>query len=139
MTIQEKIKADMVIAMKAKETEKLSLLRVVMGEFANVASRMPNNADKILSDDLAIKELRRMFENAQMLGNKEEVEILNKYLPKMLTEDEMKIIVNNIISANNIVSSKEMGKFMGILKLYPESNLMDKNFVTKYFRERLGV
>jgi uncharacterized protein YqeY len=87
MSLQETIKNDLVVAMKSKNVETTSLLRVVLGEFSTVASRLPNNTDKVLSDDLASKEIRRMYENAKLMQNQFEMDTLDKYLPKILLKN----------------------------------------------------
>jgi hypothetical protein len=139
MSLQETIKNDLVVAMKSKNVEITSLLRVVLGEFSTVASRMPNNIDKVLSDDLAIKEIRRMYENAKLMQNQFEMDTLDKYLPKMLTEDDIKNIVSTIISENNISGIQNMGKVMMELKKHPNSNLIDNKIASNIVKELLKM
>lgn len=137
MTLQETIKNDLVVAMKSKNVETTSLLRVVLGEFSTVASRMPNNTDKILSDDLAIKEIRRMYENAKLMQNQFEIDTLDKYLPKMLSEDDIKNIVSTIISENNISGMQNMGKIMMEIKKHPNSTMIDNKIASNIVKELL--
>lgn len=108
MTIQEQINIDLKNAMLNKDNNKRDLLRVVIGEI--------NRIDKNLSDEQVIKIIKKMFENAVELGNVTEQEILNTYLPKMLSIDELTSIINNFIKDNNLTSVKETGKVMQFLK-----------------------
>lgn len=137
MTLQETIKNDLVVAMKSKNVETTSLLRVVLGEFSTVASRMPNNTDKVLPDDLAIKEIRRMYENAKLMQNQFEMDTLNSYLPKMLNEDDIKNIVSTIISENNISGVQNMGKVMMEIKKHPNSTMIDNKIASNIVKELL--
>lgn len=137
MTLQETIKNDLVVAMKSKNVETTSLLRVVLGEFSTVASRMPNNTDKVLPDDLAIKEIRRMYENAKLMQNQFEMDTLDKYLPKMLSEDDIKNIVSKIISENNFSGVQNMGKVMMEIKKHPNSTMIDNKIASNIVKELL--
>ena len=130
MSIQEQINEDLKRAILSRDEDTKSFLRVIIGEF--------NRKGKDLPDDIVTKELRKLEENAIMLGNTGELSILSKYLPKKLSNDETKIIVENIVKANNITSMREMGKFMGILKLYPEFPLIDNTVATQYVKELLS-
>jgi len=138
MTLQETIKNDLVVAMKSKNVETTSLLRVVLGEFSTVASRMPNNTDKVLPDDLAIKEIRRMYENAKLMQNQFEMDTLDKYLPKMLSEDDIKNIVSKIISENNFSGVQNMGKVMMEIKKHPNSTMIDNKIASNIVKELLA-
>ena len=129
MTIQEQINEDLKQAILSRDEDKKSYLRVVISEF--------NRVGKTLSDDVVTKELRRLEESAKIMNNDYEIGVLSKYLPNKLSEDETRIIVENIIHANNIESMKEVGKFMGILKLDSKSKLMDNNLVMKIFKETI--
>jgi len=129
MSLQKQIRNDMVNAMKARETEKLSILRVVTGEFGRIG--------KDLTDEEVLKVLRKMAENANDLGNDEEFKILDSYLPKMLEPKEIKVIVKNIIEFNNFTSIKEMGQVMGKIKQNKESQLIDMRAASILVRELL--
>lgn len=126
MTLQEQIREDMVDAMKSKDTQTVSLLRVVAGEFGRVG--------KDLSDEQALKVIRKMSENAKELGNQKEVEILDKYLPQMLDENQITLLVNEIIHQNGYSGMKDMGKVMSQLK----SPQIDGKISSKIVKEMLS-
>lgn len=135
MTIQERINNDLKEAIKNRDEQKKNFLRVVIAEFSRIKA---DDGSKNHSDEVITKELRKLEETAKLMNNDYELSVLSEYLPKRLSEDETRIIVNNIISANNITSMKEVGKFMGILKLYPEAKLVDNTTVMKLFKEKIG-
>jgi hypothetical protein len=107
-TIQEMINADLKLAMLQKNEAVKSLLRVVIGEF--------NRVDKIVSNDKATAILKKMVENAKLVGNMDEVFILEAYLPNQLSTQELELIIQSIIADNGFSSLKDMGKTMNILK-----------------------
>jgi len=108
MKLQEKIKADLVTAMKNKDENVKSLLRVVIGEI--------NRVGKDISDDELVKIIRKMKENASEMGNTNEVEILNMYLPVMLEPKQLEILIKGIINKNGYDGMKDMGKVMKELR-----------------------
>lgn len=109
MKLQEKIKLDMVTAMKNKDEDVKSLLRVVMGEL--------NQIGKDVSDDVVVGVIKKMKQNAIEMKNDREVEILDSYLPTMLESKQLETLIKGIINKNNFEGMKDMGKVMGILKL----------------------
>jgi len=130
MTLQEQIKNDMVNAMKSKNTEELSLLRVVSGEFSRIG--------KELTDEQSIKVLRKMSENAKEQGNNDEVKILEKYLPQMLDENQIKNIITEIINVNKFSGMKDMGKVMGKIKTLPVASQIDEKTASTIVKEMLS-
>lgn len=110
MNLQERIQRDMKTAMLNKDTERLSLLRVIKGEI--------NREAKELSDDRVIAIIRKMKENAEMMNNQVEIKILNEYLPVMLGEKQIETLVLGIITKNGYTGMKDMGKVMTELKVY---------------------
>jgi len=132
MGLQTQINEDMLIAMKARETEKLSLLRVVSGEFSREMK-----TKKELSDEEALKVLRKMSENAKMLNNQNEIDILEKYLPKMLGENQIRIIIAGIILKQGFSQISEMGKVMTEIKKHPTAMLIDGKIASSVAKEIL--
>jgi uncharacterized protein len=97
MTIQQQIKKDLMGAMKAKDEDKKSTLRVIMGEFARADT-------KELSDDAVIKVLKKLIksekETLAQKGSDEDtafIRIVETYLPQMASEDEIVAWVNDNI------------------------------------------
>lgn len=130
MSLQQQIKDDMVNAMKNKETAKVLLLRVVIGEFSRVG--------KDLTDEQVLKVIRKMSENAKTLGDVGEMGILDEYLPKMLGEGQIKIIIADIINRNGFSGMKDMGKVMGAIKQIPVASQIDGKIASEIVREMLG-
>lgn len=129
MEIEKIIKSDCSKAMIEKDAQKLSFLRVVVGELDRVG--------KNPSDSETLKVLQKMQKNAIEMNSTYEQKILNKYLPTMLSESEIKNIVNSIILEDNITSLKELGKIMSKLKTHEKSSLIDNKMASKIVKEIL--
>jgi uncharacterized protein YqeY len=110
MNLQEKISDDLKQSMIAKDFKKRDFLRVVIGEFNR------DTTSKILSDDKVLSILKNMKDNAEMMKNQYEVDLLCEYLPKMLTNDELENIIKDIVDKNGYNSMKDMGKIINELK-----------------------
>lgn len=108
MTLQEKIKSDLKQSMINKDFEKRDLLRVLIGEL--------NRIDKNITDDNVIKIINKMVKNAEFMNNDKEIKILSEYLPQMLGEKQLEILIKGIINKNGYSTMKDMGKIMSELK-----------------------
>jgi len=133
MSLQSKIREDMVNAMKNRDRDTVDLLRVVAGEFG----REMNNGIE-LPDDRVIAILRKMKENAIELENLGEVEILDRYLPQMLGDFQVKTIVAGIIQANGFSGMQDMGNVMTTIKNHPMSAQIDGKLASQITRELLA-
>ena len=122
----ERINKDIVEAMKSKDTLKLGTLRMLKG--AIDLERINKKLDKVLDEDIVTiigkqiktrKESVLEFEkaNRQDLIDKtnEEINILNVYMPEMMTEEEIALVVVDAINEANATSVKDMGSVMRIV------------------------
>jgi len=132
MSLQKRIREDMVNAMKTKDRDTLELLRVVAGEFGRKMK-----SSKELSDEEALKVIRKMSENAKEFGNDGEVKILDKYLPQMLSEVQIRTIVAGIIQKNKYSVMQDMGKVMGTLKTHPMIAQIDNKIASQITKDLL--
>ena len=118
----DKIKGDIVSAMKEKDTLKLQTLRGVKGEIdlAHIDKKVEIN-DELVTDVLSHqiktrKESIAEFEkgNREDLVNKtnDEINLLLSYLPEQLTEEELVKLIDEVIAKVNPTSQKEMGLVM---------------------------
>ena len=131
MTIQHQIKIDLMGAMKAKDEDKKSTLRVVMGEFARADA-------KELSDDEVIKVLKKLIKSEKetllQKGSDEDtafIQIIETYLPQMASEDEIVAWVRDNIDLSQFKSKMQaMGP---IMKHFGDQ--ADGNFVKKILSE----
>ena len=118
----DKIKSDIVSAMKEKDTLKLQTLRGVKGEIdlAHIDKKVDIN-DELVTDVLSHqiktrKESIVEFEkgNREDLVNKtnDEINLLLSYLPEQLSEDELNKLIDEVFAKVNPTSQKDMGLIM---------------------------
>ena len=144
--MRDKILKDLVEAMKNKDKETLSVLRMVKGamqlEEINVKRNL--NDDEVIS--LLSKQIKTRkesiveFEKAGREDLKEqtekEIEVLNKYMPEQLSEEEVLKLIDEVFEEVKPESKKDMGKIMGVIN--PKINgKADKSFVSKKIQEKL--
>lgn len=108
MTLQETINLHLKNAILTSNTDLKSLLRVLIGEF--------NRVDKIVGDEKVVSIIKKMIDNAKLVGNLNEVTILETYLPKQLNEDQLKTLIVQLVEEKKYTSMKDMGKIMSDLK-----------------------
>ena len=97
MSLQTKIKQDMMAAMKAKDEEKRNILRVIMGEFGRQANKDISDDDVIKIVKKLVKSEREVLERTASQGTNRFIEVAEGYLPKMAGEEEIKAwIAENI-------------------------------------------
>lgn len=124
MSLLESITNDMKEAMKAKESEKLSTLRMAKAALMNEQNK--NGADYVLGDDEIVKVLQTLVKQRKDaaeqyqtggradLADKElaEISVLQAYLPREASDDEIKAAVAAAIAETGATSAKEMGTVM---------------------------
>jgi len=110
MKIIEKINKDFISAFKAREMDKKNFLGVLKTEVTK-ESKEP-------TDEFVIGKIKSMMKNAAKTNslNDMELDVLNVYLPKQLTEKELTEMVKSFISDNNLSNKSDMGKIMGYFK-----------------------
>jgi uncharacterized protein len=128
MTLQEKIDSDLKEAMKAKEAERLSVLRMVKSAIMNAAIEKHGAGGKLADADAIavirkqVKQRRDSIEGFEKGGRPElaekerrEIEILSSYLPQPLTAEEVASIVRAAIAETGASSKAQMGQVMKIV------------------------
>ena len=127
MSLQERLLSDMKEAMKAKEAGKLRLtvIRMVRASIKNaeINNKRDLNDEEVL--EILAREVKQRrdalpeYEKANrqdMVDNlKEEIKILQEYLPEQLTEAEITQLVQEAIEQVGANSPRDMGKVMGTL------------------------
>jgi hypothetical protein len=127
MTIQDQIEADLKDAMRAKQAERLSVLRMAKSALMNATIEKYGAGGK-LSDPEAVVVIRKQVKQREdsiagfekggrpELADKErrEMEILGQYLPKALSGAEIKALVQEAIKEANATSKAQLGQVMKI-------------------------
>lgn len=145
--MREKILKDLTSAMKAQDKETLSVLRMVKGaiqlEEINKKSELSDEdvigviSKQIKTRKESIQEFIKANRSDLIEQTNKEIEILNKYMPEQLSEEEVLNIIDEAFSTINPKAQSDMGKLMGFVtpKLKGKT---DMSFVSKTIKERLG-
>ena len=129
MTLQERVDSDLKEAMRAKDTAKLGVLRMLKSAF-KYAAIAKSGAEAELSDAEAVQVIRKQAKQRQdsiesfekggraELAEKEneELSILNAYLPQQLGVDELAKIVRETIAEVGATSKAQTGAVMKTLQ-----------------------
>jgi len=153
MTIREQIAADLTAAMKAKDAQRLGVVRMLKSRImeAEVEQRGRKGQDYALEDQecLAViatyaKQRRDSIEayrkgGKEDLATKEEAElaIIQQYLPAQMSEDEVRRIVAAVIADTGATSAKDMGAIMKAVMPKLKGGA-DGTVVNRVVRELLG-
>lgn len=132
MALKDKLTEDLKTAMKARDQVRLDTLRALISELKNteISQRTDGTAASLSeADELAVLSRARKqreesilaFRNAgreDLASNEEkQLEVILGYLPKQLTPDEVKAIIQQVMAEVGATTKKDIGKVMG--KLMP--------------------
>lgn len=146
--IEEKIQKDLASAMKAKNETELSALRSIKAAILNEKS---NGAHHELTDDDVVKLMQKLSKQRQEsadiyksanrpeLAEKElnEKEVIDRYLPKMMDENELGSAIDEIVSELGATTIKDMGKVMSSLRV-AHPNRFDGGVAAKLIKSKLS-
>ena len=148
-TLENKIQSDLVQAMKEKDTTRVSALRSI--KTAIMETKTSANGKKDLEDGDIVKIIQKLAKQREEAAaiyeqnnrpelaepEKKELDVLNTYLPKMLTESEVEEIVAKTIADLGATSMKDMGKVMGFInKTY--AGQVDGSMVSRIVKSKLN-
>jgi uncharacterized protein len=125
MTLEETINTDLKAAMMAKDQAGLRALRAIKAAIIVVKTEKGGNGEVSTDKELQIltKMLKQRRESIEIFEKQnrtdlattelEEVAVIERYMPAMMSADEVKAALVNIIAETGATSQKEMGKVMG--------------------------
>ena len=125
MTLREQIQADVTAAMRSGDTLRRDVLRMAQNAVYNTekAQRRSLSDDEVVA--VLVKEVKTRRESVEAfrkggredLASKEEAEIgiLSGFLPQQLSEEELRGLVDEAVTATGAASARDMGKVMGWL------------------------
>ncbi|MBO6584849.1 MAG: GatB/YqeY domain-containing protein [Gracilimonas sp.] len=151
MTIKEQIISDIKDAMKAKQQDKLRVLRSLKAKLMEKEISERKDGEANLTDEQAVevlmkaakqrKESIEQFEDGDREdlaeNEKKELKIIEAYLPEMMDEDEVRSIVKEKIEALGASGMQDMGKVMGPL-MGQLKGKADGSMVSRIVKEELG-
>lgn len=145
--MRETILNDLMAAMKNKEKEKLSVLRMVKGaiqlEEINKKKELDDNeiiaviSKQIKTRRESISEFKKGNREDLVEQTEKEIEILNEYMPAQLSEEEVNKIIDDAFEEAKPQSVSDMGKIMKIItpKLTGKADMAS---VSKKIKEKIS-
>ena len=146
-TLYERLRADIVTAMKARDSNTVLPLRTADAAI----QRASMDQAKPIDDNLVAATIRKAVKNladakAEFLrggradlvaANEAEIALLEKYLPPGLDAARLEALVAAAIQSTGAQTRKEMGKVIGALKQLPEAPLIDFSQASKLVQAKL--
>ena len=144
----ENLRADIITAMKARDTATATALRTMDAAIQRAAM----DASKPIDEALVLATFRKAVKNLTdartefekggradlVAANTAEIAILAKYLPAGLDAAKLEALVVEVIAATGATTKKDMGKVIGALKQRPEAGLIDFGAVSKLVQSKLA-
>ena len=144
----DELKDEIKAAMKAKDKVRLSILRQVHGEIKNIEvneRRAIEDADVDAMLKRLIKQTKETLDGSIKANNDQErtdtlaeqVSILESYLPKQVSGDELVALIDEVLTETGASSKKDMGRVMGALTQKTGGNF-DKATAAKELSQKLA-
>ena len=122
MTLSERINSDMVSYMKSKDSFSLGVIRMVKGaiQLEKINLKRELNDDEVIAviskqikmRNDSIAEFTKANRDDLVEQYKKEIELLNKYMPEQLSEEEISKIIDEAFAKINPTGGKDMGLIM---------------------------
>ncbi len=148
MSLNDKIIGDLTTAMKAKDADRLSVLRMVK---ANVMNRQIEKGEKLTDEEIGkalqtlVKQRRDSVEQYENAGRsdlaekeKSEIAVLEDYLPQAASKEEIEKAVADAISETGASSMKEMGAVMKAAQAKLAEKSADGKLVSEIVKSKLN-
>lgn len=148
-TISERIQSDMTAAMKARDAGTLSTLRMLKAALMEARTKKAKDAAFTRDEEIEVlqryaKKRRETIEELKKIGRadlvareEQEIAVTQRYLPQMLTEDEVRSLVLEAVAKTGATGPKELGKVMGVVMAQVKGRA-DGALVSRLVKESLG-
>lgn len=146
-SLKDKLLDDMKNAMKAKDRERLSVIRMARASIKNVEIEKRKDLDdneviEVLAKEVkqrqdSISEYKKLGKEDEINKLEKEIEVLKDYLPRQLTRKEIENIVDQVIKRVDASSLADMGKVMGTIM--PEvKGKADGRLISEIVKDKLS-
>lgn len=148
MNLKEKIVSDLTAAMKAKDADRLSTLRMVK---ANLMNRQIEKGGELTDEEVTkalqslVKQRRDSIEQYNNAGRNDlaekeatEITVLEEYLPQAASAEEIDSAVSSAIAETGASSMKEMGAVMKAVMVKLAGKSADGKAVSEAVKAKLG-
>ncbi|UUV99276.1 GatB/YqeY domain-containing protein [Vagococcus luciliae] len=125
MTLLNRLNNDIKVAMKAKDKETLSVLRMMKSSIQNEEIKKGESLSPDEELTVLSREMKQRKDSLQEFNQTDrpdlaekvsgEIKIVERYMPEQLSEDELRNIVQSAIDETGASSMKDFGKVMGVV------------------------
>jgi uncharacterized protein YqeY len=147
MGLKEQLNEDMKQAMRAKDKNRLSAIRMVRGAVRDkeINSKVELDDDgvlEVIASQIkkrkdALEQLSKSNRDDLVDAEMEQINTLQAFLPAQLSQDEIEAVVTGAIEELGATSMRDMGRVMG--KLVPQlRGKADNSIVSQIVRQKLG-
>ena len=124
-SVLDRIQSDLAAAMKARDADTLSTLRMLKSALMEAKTRKARDAVLAPEEEIEVlqryvKKRRELIEEFKRLGRLEtiareehEIAVTQRYLPRTLSEEELRGVVREAIAQTGATSARDMGKVIG--------------------------
>jgi len=129
MTLKDRLNEDLKLAMKARNARRVSTLRLVMAGIKDREIRADAPAAGLSDDDIVaimVKMVKQREESALVYDSagrpelasaeREEIAIIREFMPRQMSDEEIRSAVRDAVAATGAAGPKDMGKVMAALK-----------------------
>jgi uncharacterized protein YqeY len=149
-SIQDRIQSDMTAAMKAKDADTLSTLRMLKAALMEARTKKPKGAEFTADEEIEVlmryaKKRRETIDELKKAGRadlvareEQEIGVTQRYLPQAISEDDLKAIVRATAEQVHASGPKDMGKLIGAVMAQVKGRA-EGGAVSRLVREVLGA
>ena len=126
MNLEQKVMADLKTAMLAKDEKSVRSLRAIKA--AIILAKTSEGANGEITEDGEIRLLQKLVKQRKdsldiyrqqkredlAIKEEEEIEVIEKFLPKQMSGEELKAVIQKIIAESGASTQADMGKVMGL-------------------------
>jgi uncharacterized protein YqeY len=148
-SILERIQPDMTAAMKSRDADTLSTLRMLKAALMEARTKKAKDAAFSRDEEIevlqryakkrreTIEELRKIGREDLVASEEREIAVTQRYLPQMLSEDAVRVVVLEAVAKTGAAGPKDLGKVMGAVMAQVKGRA-DGATVSRLVKESLG-
>ncbi len=148
-SILEQIQQDITAAMKAREAATLSTLRMLKAALMEAKTKKTRDATLTRDEEIEVlqryaKKRRETIEELKKVGRADlveseerEITVTQRYLPQMLADDEVLVVVREVVAQTGAAGPKDMGRVMGAVMAQVKGRAEGAT-VSRLVKETLG-
>jgi len=147
LTLQEQLTAEMKASMKAKDKQRLVVIRSLLAAIKQIEIDSQTTVDEagaLAIVDKAMKQRRDSYQQFLDAGRSDlaeqeayEMTVIQDFMPEALTEEEINDLIDSAIAESGATTMQGMGKVMGLLKPNMQGRA-DMAVVSKLIKAKLG-